>query len=184
MTDPALLAKIKAGRGSEASPGRSRCDAEAVEELFLATLSRPPTEDEARSALDHLRHEPRPGLGPGGRALGADQHARIHPESLNDHDRRAAACLGHGPTARGSTAATSCGPASPGCWACPCPTCSGPRPAGATAQVREAGDRGDPDLALSGDAGALHRNKLLRLGNRVIQLCYGLITPVLLNKTR
>ena len=29
-----------------------------VEELFLATLSRPPDEDEARSALDHLRTRP------------------------------------------------------------------------------------------------------------------------------
>ena len=38
--------------------GSDLCDAEAVEELFLATLSRFPTGDEARSALDHLREGP------------------------------------------------------------------------------------------------------------------------------
>ena len=35
-----------------------RCDREAVEELFLATLSRDPSPEEARSALDHLRSRP------------------------------------------------------------------------------------------------------------------------------
>jgi hypothetical protein len=54
MTDDALLAKLKAGR-VRALAGSDRCDAEAVEELFLASLSRPPSRDEARSALDHLR---------------------------------------------------------------------------------------------------------------------------------
>jgi hypothetical protein len=54
MIDPKLLDKIKAGRlkGLLAS---EMCDAEVVEELFLASLSRLPTGDEARSALDHLR---------------------------------------------------------------------------------------------------------------------------------
>ena len=57
MTDAALLAKLKAGRLralARVGPLRRR----GVEELFLATLSRPPSADEARSALDHLRTEP------------------------------------------------------------------------------------------------------------------------------
>jgi hypothetical protein len=54
MTDSALLAKLKAGR-IKTLAGSDRCDAEAVEELFLASLSRPPSWEEARSALDHLR---------------------------------------------------------------------------------------------------------------------------------
>ena len=57
MTDDALLARLKSGRVG-ALAGSDRCDAEAVEELFLAALSRPPCEDEARSALDHLRTSP------------------------------------------------------------------------------------------------------------------------------
>jgi hypothetical protein len=57
MTDGALLAKLKAGRVRTLA-GSDRCDAEAVEELFLATLSRPPSWDEARSSLDHLRSSP------------------------------------------------------------------------------------------------------------------------------
>ena len=57
MTDDALLARLKSGRVG-ALAGSDRCDAEAVEELFLAALSRPPAEDEARSALDHLRTSP------------------------------------------------------------------------------------------------------------------------------
>jgi hypothetical protein len=57
MTDDALLAKLKAGRVG-ALAGSDRCDEEAVEELFLAALSRPPSGDEARSALDHLRTSP------------------------------------------------------------------------------------------------------------------------------
>ena len=54
MTDGALLAKLKAGRVRTLA-GSDRCEAEAVEELFLAALSRLPSEDEARSGLDHLR---------------------------------------------------------------------------------------------------------------------------------
>jgi len=54
MTDAALLDKIKSGR-VKALAGSDHCDAEAVEELFLATLSRLPDDDEARAALDRLR---------------------------------------------------------------------------------------------------------------------------------
>ncbi len=57
MTDDALLARLKAGRVRTLA-GSDCCDAEAVEELFLAALSRPPTWDEARSALDQLRTSP------------------------------------------------------------------------------------------------------------------------------
>jgi hypothetical protein len=54
MTDAKLLDKIKSGRLKDLLASE-RCDVEIVEELFLASLSRIPTEDEARSALDHLR---------------------------------------------------------------------------------------------------------------------------------
>ena len=57
MTDAALLEKIKSGRLKDLVAS-DRCDAEVVEELFLATLSRLPDDDEARSALDHLRTRP------------------------------------------------------------------------------------------------------------------------------
>jgi hypothetical protein len=57
MTDTALLEKIKSGRLRELV-GSDRCDAEVIDELFFATLSRLPEEDEARSALDHLRLRP------------------------------------------------------------------------------------------------------------------------------
>jgi hypothetical protein len=57
MTDAALLAKLKSGRVRTLAES-DKCDAELVEELFLATLSRPPNRDEARSALDHLRTSP------------------------------------------------------------------------------------------------------------------------------
>ena len=57
MTDAALLAKLKSGRVRTLAES-DQCDAEAVEELFLAALSRPPSWDEARSALDHLRTSP------------------------------------------------------------------------------------------------------------------------------
>jgi Protein of unknown function (DUF1553) len=57
MTDAALLDKIRSGRLKDLVAS-DRCDAEVVEELFLATLSRPPDEGEARSALDHLRTRP------------------------------------------------------------------------------------------------------------------------------
>ena len=57
MTDAALLDKIRSGRLKDLVAS-GRCDAEVVEELFLATLSRFPDEDEARSALEHLRTRP------------------------------------------------------------------------------------------------------------------------------
>ncbi|MEJ7639044.1 MAG: DUF1553 domain-containing protein [Singulisphaera sp.] len=57
MTDAALLEKIESGRLKDLVVP-DRCDAEVVEELFLATLSRPPDDDEARSALDHFRTRP------------------------------------------------------------------------------------------------------------------------------
>jgi hypothetical protein len=57
MTDTALLGKLKAGR-VRALAGSDLCNAEAVEELFLAALSRFPSDDEARAALDHLRASP------------------------------------------------------------------------------------------------------------------------------
>jgi hypothetical protein len=57
MTDDALLGRLKSGRVG-ALAGSDRCDTDAVEELFLAALSRPPSGDEARSALDHLRTSP------------------------------------------------------------------------------------------------------------------------------
>jgi len=62
MTDAALLDKIKSGRIKDLARS-DRCDAEAVEELFLATLSRIPDDEEARSALDHLRTRPDRALG-------------------------------------------------------------------------------------------------------------------------
>ena len=57
MTDAALLAKLKGGLVRTLTES-DQCDAELVEELFLATLSRPPSWDEARAALDHLRTSP------------------------------------------------------------------------------------------------------------------------------
>jgi hypothetical protein len=57
MTDGGLLARLKDGRVRTLA-GSDVCDADAVEELFLAALSRFPSEDEARSALDHLRASP------------------------------------------------------------------------------------------------------------------------------
>jgi len=57
MTDGSLTTKLKAGR-PRALAESNRCDAEAIEELFLASLSRPASWDEARAALDHLRSHP------------------------------------------------------------------------------------------------------------------------------
>ncbi len=57
MTDHALLEKIKTGRLKELAAS-NRCDAEVIEELFLATLSRLPDDAETRSALDHVRARP------------------------------------------------------------------------------------------------------------------------------
>jgi len=54
MTDEALLASLPSGRIA-ALACSDVCDAEAVLELFLAALSRAPSDDEARAALDHLR---------------------------------------------------------------------------------------------------------------------------------
>jgi hypothetical protein len=57
MTDPALLQKIKLGRLRKLVVSE-RCEAKLVEELFLATLSRPPDDDELCGALDHLSRGP------------------------------------------------------------------------------------------------------------------------------
>jgi Protein of unknown function (DUF1549)/Protein of unknown function (DUF1553) len=53
MTDAALCEKIKSGRLKDLL-GSGRCDAQVVEELFLATLSRAPDVDELSAALDRL----------------------------------------------------------------------------------------------------------------------------------
>jgi hypothetical protein len=57
MTDDALLAKLKSGRVKTLAAS-DHCDAQAIEELFLAALSRFPSWDEARSALDHIHDSP------------------------------------------------------------------------------------------------------------------------------
>jgi len=57
MTDSALLEKIRSGRLKEIVAS-DRCDAEVVEELFLATLSRLPDDEEVQSAFSHLRARP------------------------------------------------------------------------------------------------------------------------------
>jgi hypothetical protein len=57
MTDGALLDKLKSGRLNDLVRS-DRCDAQVVEELFLATLSRLPDDEEVRSSLDHLRIRP------------------------------------------------------------------------------------------------------------------------------
>jgi hypothetical protein len=57
MADAVLLEKIKSGRLKDLLTS-DRCDAEMVEELFLATLSRPPDKDEEQSALGQLRGRP------------------------------------------------------------------------------------------------------------------------------
>jgi hypothetical protein len=54
MTDTALNQKIKTGRVKSLATSE-HCDAEAVEELFLATLSRFPDAGELRFALDRTR---------------------------------------------------------------------------------------------------------------------------------
>jgi hypothetical protein len=54
MTDPDLLSKITTGRLQKLL-AETKGDAEAVEELFLATLSRLPTATERQTALDHVR---------------------------------------------------------------------------------------------------------------------------------
>ena len=54
MTDAGLLGKIKSGRVKTLAASNC-CDAEAIEDLFLATMSRLPGDDEFRFALDRLR---------------------------------------------------------------------------------------------------------------------------------
>jgi hypothetical protein len=57
MTDAALLDKLRSGRLKDLA-GSDRCDEEKIQELFLATLSRLPDDDEERAALDQLRTWP------------------------------------------------------------------------------------------------------------------------------
>ena len=57
MTDAALLDKIRNGR-LRVLLESDRCDAEVVEELVLATLSRLPSEVELDAGLEHLRGRP------------------------------------------------------------------------------------------------------------------------------
>jgi hypothetical protein len=54
MSDPALLQKVTSGRLQALLAG-GRPDAEVIDELFLATLSRFPDEREKQAALDRLR---------------------------------------------------------------------------------------------------------------------------------
>src|SRR5262249_47814279 len=54
MSDPVLLRKVADGRLKKLL-GEGRPDAEVVEELFLATLSRFPDRGEQEAALEHLR---------------------------------------------------------------------------------------------------------------------------------
>jgi hypothetical protein len=53
MSDPALLGKITGGR-LQRLLAENRTDAEVVEELFLATLSRYPDARERRAALGRV----------------------------------------------------------------------------------------------------------------------------------
>jgi hypothetical protein len=53
LSDPALLRKMAGGRLARLL-GEDRSDAERVEELFLATLSRLPDRDERQAALEQL----------------------------------------------------------------------------------------------------------------------------------
>jgi hypothetical protein len=54
MTDPGLLKKIEEGRLKKLLADK-KTDEEVVEELFLATLTRPPDDAERRDALAHVR---------------------------------------------------------------------------------------------------------------------------------
>jgi hypothetical protein len=56
MSDAALLEKLTCGR-LRSLLDSDRCDVEIVEELFLATVSRFPTDDEQARALDHVRQK-------------------------------------------------------------------------------------------------------------------------------
>jgi hypothetical protein len=53
MSDPILLKKLTTGRLSKLL-AEKRTDGEVIEELFLATLSRPPDERERKAALGHV----------------------------------------------------------------------------------------------------------------------------------
>src|SRR5262249_8579963 len=55
MSDPALLAKIEKGR-LQALLDEQKPDETIIEELFLATLSRFPDENEKRTTLEHLKN--------------------------------------------------------------------------------------------------------------------------------
>jgi hypothetical protein len=54
MSDPVLLRKIAGGRLGKLLK-EARSDAQRVEELFLATLSRFPDRGERQAALEHLK---------------------------------------------------------------------------------------------------------------------------------
>ena len=54
MTDPVLLKKMSGGR-LKRSLAQERSDAENIEELFLATVSRMPDGQEAQTCLEHVR---------------------------------------------------------------------------------------------------------------------------------
>ena len=85
MTDQGVLQKLNDRNGRLTQMLKSKLsDDEILDELFLACLTRPPTDDE-RSAFRPLscRQQTTPGRVPG-HALGADQHARVYPESLID----------------------------------------------------------------------------------------------------
>ncbi len=56
MSDEGVLKKLAAGR-LRALLDSDRCDAEILDELFLATFSRFPTAEERVRALDHARHK-------------------------------------------------------------------------------------------------------------------------------
>jgi hypothetical protein len=57
MTDPTLLAKLTSNQGRTIKLARDKklSDQELVEELFLAALSRFPTDEERSSAMEHLK---------------------------------------------------------------------------------------------------------------------------------
>ena len=84
MTDGALLAKLKAGRARTLGGVGTRCDAEAIEELFLAALSRPPVPGtKPARRLDHLRSSLDRASGLADVLWSYNQYARICTEPLN-----------------------------------------------------------------------------------------------------
>ncbi|HMF12904.1 MAG TPA: DUF1553 domain-containing protein, partial [Gemmataceae bacterium] len=54
MSDPALLAKMEKGR-LQTLLNQKKSDEAAIEELFLATLSRFPASEEKRAAVEHVQ---------------------------------------------------------------------------------------------------------------------------------